>query len=64
MKRTKIAAIDVGTSKVCTIMADVGSTGDLRILGYGVALANGLEKGMVFNDRDATASISQSVKPI
>lgn len=62
MKRTKIAAIDVGTSKVCTIMADVSSTGELRILGFGVALADGLEKGMGFNDRNAAASISQSVK--
>ncbi len=62
MKRTKIAAIDVGSTKVCTIMADINDTGALRILGVGTAASHGLEKGMVVNTRDAAASISQSVK--
>ena len=62
MKRIKIAAIDVGSTKVCTIMADINDTGALRILGVGTAASHGLEKGMVVNTRDAAASISQSVK--
>ena len=62
MKRTKIAAIDIGSTKVCTIMADINDTGALRILGVGTAASHGLEKGMVVNTRDAAASISQSVK--
>ena len=61
MKRTKIAAIDVGTSKVCTIMADANGTGDFRILGVGMALSEGLEKGLVTNTEKAMASISQSL---
>ncbi len=62
MKRTKIAAIDIGTTKVCTIMADMNGTGDVRILGVGVATSHGLEKGVVVNVRDAAASVSQSVR--
>ena len=62
MKRIKIAAIDVGSTKVCTIMADINDTGALRILGVGTAASHGLEKSMVVNTRDAAASISQSVK--
>ena len=52
MKRTKIAAIDVGTTKVCTIMADMNGTEALRILGVGTAASHGLEKGVVVNARD------------
>ena len=44
MKRRKIASIDVGTSKTCTIMADTDGE-DMRILGVGVAPSHGLEKG-------------------
>jgi len=62
MKRTKIAAIDVGTTKVCTVMADVNGTEALRILGVGTAASHGLEKGVVVNARDAAASVSQSVR--
>lgn len=62
MKRTKIAAIDIGSAKVCTIMADVNGTDALRILGVGTAASYGLEKGVVVNARDAAASVSQSVR--
>ena len=62
MKRNKIAAIDVGTTKVCTIMADTNGNEDVRILGIGIAPSQGLEKGTVVNIRNAAGSISQSVK--
>ncbi len=61
MKRTKIAAIDVGTTKVCTIMADIDSGGP-RILGVGVALSRGLQKGLVVNSNEAKESIRESVR--
>ena len=62
MKRTKIAAIDVGTTQVRTIMADMNGAGAIRILGVGVVESNGLERGVVVNGRDAAASISCSVR--
>ncbi len=62
MKRTKIAAMDIGATKVCTILADRNDTGDLRILGVGTAASHGLEKGVVVNARETATSISQSVK--
>ena len=61
MKRRKIASIDVGTSKVCSIMADTDGV-DLRILGVGVAPSRGLQKGLVVNLNDAKESIRQSVQ--
>jgi cell division protein FtsA len=56
------AAIDVGTTKVCTIVGEVAGTGETRILGVGVAPSAGLSKGMVDNIREATEAIRASVE--
>jgi cell division protein FtsA len=62
MKRTKIAAIDVGTTKVCTIMGDIDTEGGLRVLGVGVAPSQGLQKGLVVNVNEAKQSIRDSIR--
>ena len=62
-RRTKIGAIDVGTTKVCTIIADTtGKDGVPRILGVGIAPSRGLQKGLVVNLNEAKESIRESVK--
>ena len=61
MKR-KIAAIDIGTTKVCTIMGTLDSTSGLRILGVGIAPSHGIEKALVANVTQAKESIRQSVR--
>jgi cell division protein FtsA len=62
VKRDRIAAIDVGTTKVCTIMADVIDDQDLRVLGVGVTPSHGLHKGLVVNINEAKESIKHSVR--
>jgi cell division protein FtsA len=62
VKKDRIAAIDVGTTKVCTIMADVIDDQGLRVLGVGVAPSHGLHKGLVVNINEAKESIRQSVR--
>ncbi len=62
MKRTRIAGIDVGTTKVCTIMGDIDENDNLRILGVGVAPSQGLQKGLVANVNEAKESIRESIK--
>ncbi len=62
MKKDRVAAIDVGTTKVCTIMADVYDNEGLRVLGVGVAPSHGLHKGLVVNINEAKESIKQSVR--
>jgi cell division protein FtsA len=57
-----IASIDIGTTKVCTVVGEVSSDDDMRILGVGVAPSEGLTRGMVENIRDATESIRASVE--
>jgi cell division protein FtsA len=62
MKRDRIAAIDVGTTKVCTIMADIYDNENLRVLGVGVTPSQGLHKGLVVNINEARESIRRSVR--
>ena len=62
MKGGVFASIDVGTTKVCTVVGEVLSDQPLRILGVGIAAANGLSRGMVENLRDASESIRSSVE--
>jgi cell division protein FtsA len=62
MKRERIAAIDVGTTKVCTIMADVYDNESVRVLGVGVTPSHGLHKGLVVNINEAKESIRQSIR--
>jgi len=62
MKRTKVAAIDVGTTKVCTIMGDIDNEGALRVLGVGVGPSQGLQKGLVVNVNEAKEAIRESIK--
>jgi cell division protein FtsA len=61
-KGSTFASIDVGTTKICTLVAEVTPEGEMRILGIGVAPAAGISRGMVDNIRDASESIRASVE--
>src|SRR5512137_2571748 len=61
MKR-KIAAIDVGTTKVCTIMGTLDSSAGLRVLGIGIAPSHGIEKALVADANKAKESIRESIR--
>jgi cell division protein FtsA len=57
----KIAAIDIGTTKVCSIMGILDDKSGLRILGVGIAPSHGIEKAVVANVSQVKESIRQSV---
>ena len=57
-----ITGIDVGTTKICTIMATLDSGGGIQVLGVGHVPSYGLHKGMVVNVEEARESIAESVK--
>ena len=61
-KRTTITSIDVGTTKICTTIADINEGGSLRITGVGVAPSSGLHKGLVVSINEAKESIRESVR--
>ena len=62
MKNRTVAAIDVGTTKVCTVIADLNEGGAPRIVGVGIAKSVGLHKGLVVNINEARESIKESVR--
>ena len=55
------ASIDIGTTKICTVVGEVANETDMRILGVGIAPSDGLSRGMIENIRDATEAIKTSV---
>ena len=62
MARDIIAALDVGTSTVQTVVAERERGGDgLRFLGAGVAPSGGMRRGTVVDLEEATRSIQQSI---
>jgi cell division protein FtsA len=62
MAKKIISAIDVGTTKVATIVANVKAQDDVEVLGVGVVPSRGLHKGIVVNMDEARQSIAASVK--
>ena len=57
-----IVGIDVGTSKVCTLIARIENGNNIRILGVGIEPAKGLRKGTVTDINAASESIARSVE--
>lgn len=57
-----LGAIDIGSSKVCTLLAEVTPEGELRLLGVGVASSQGIRKGLVENIKSTTEAIVASVE--
>lgn len=56
-----ISGIDVGTSKIVTLIAGVPEEGDIRIIGVSSIPSRGIRKGQVVNIEEATTVISQSL---
>ncbi|MFC1958747.1 cell division protein FtsA [Chloroflexota bacterium] len=61
-KRTTLVSIDVGTTKVCTTIAEVSEGNAIQVAGVGITPSNGLHKGLVVNINDARESIHKSVR--
>jgi cell division protein FtsA len=60
MERT-VVSIDVGSTKICALVGEVGTDLNLRIVGVGVVPARGLRKGVVVNVGEATKAIAAAV---
>jgi len=57
-----LVGIDVGTSKVCALIGEVGRDGRLTIMGHGTVPASGLKKGVVINIDQTVHSIADAVE--
>lgn len=57
-----IVGIDVGTTKICTLVARLEEEGQLRILGVGIEPSQGMRKGVPVDLRAVSQAIGHSIE--
>ncbi len=56
-----VLAIDIGSTKICAIIANIDSENNIQITGAGIAKAQGLKKGSITNIELASKSIKSAL---
>ncbi len=62
MNEPIVVGIDIGTTKICTLVARVENDTNLRILGVGIEPSRGIRKGTVIDINAASQAISRSIE--
>jgi len=57
-----IAALDIGTSKILALVAEINEQSELKVIGYGTQPSSGLKKGVVVNIEATVYSIDQAIR--
>ncbi len=57
-----VVGLDIGTSKVCTVVGELRDEGGVDVIGLGVAESKGLKRGVVVNLDAAVESIKRSIE--
>src|SRR5512135_2650771 len=57
-----VVGIDIGTTKVCTLVARVEGDRGMRILGVGIEPSQGIRKGTIVDLQAASQSIGRSIE--
>ncbi|GGK92106.1 cell division protein FtsA [Deinococcus radiotolerans] len=57
-----IVGLDIGTTKITTVIGEVGQNGSVDIIGEGTVPSEGMKRGSVVNLERATHAIRQSVQ--
>lgn len=57
-----ITAIDIGTTKICVIIAILNEESKLEVKGIGTCISDGLKKGIVVDIMKASASMHSAIK--
>lgn len=57
-----IVGIDIGTSKVCTVVGEVNNFGQIEIVCNTSYKCSGLKKGKIINEEDISLSIAKTIK--
>ncbi len=60
LKRT-VLALDIGSTKVCAIIAEIDEENSIQIIGAGISKAQGLRKGSITNIELASKSIKSAL---
>jgi cell division protein FtsA len=56
-----VVGLDIGTTKVTAIVAEIVDDREIYVIGIGEAVSRGLKKGVVVNIEQTTRSVSQAV---
>jgi cell division protein FtsA len=62
MEESIVVGIDIGTTKICTLVARVEGSHRLRILGVGIEPSAGIRKGGITDINSASQAISRSIE--
>lgn len=62
MNRSTIAALDIGSSKVCCLIAHVNKDKKINVTGYGYNASKGIKNGVITDINDATISVCNAVE--
>ena len=61
-KKDLIVGLDIGTSKVAALVAEVAEDGTLNVIGLGTHPSRGLKKGVVVNIESTVAGIQRALE--
>ena len=56
-----VLGVDIGSTKICAIIAQKSDTGTIKILGAGIAKSQGIKKGNITNIELASRSIKHAI---
>lgn len=57
-----VVGIDIGTTKICTLVGEVDGYNDVHVVGVGVVPSRGLRKGVIVGVDEATKAINASIE--
>lgn len=59
--KQSVLAIDIGSSKICAIIAEIGPEGAIQIAGAGITRSQGIKKGSITNIELASKAIKSAL---
>ena len=59
-----IVGLDIGTSKIVAVVAEIAQDGRLNVLGVGAQEARGLSRGVVVNIEETVQTISKVIQEV
>lgn len=62
MNRSTIAALDIGSSKICCLIAHLGKDKRISIAGYGYNASGGIKNGVITDINQATMSVCNALE--
>ena len=57
-----IVGVDIGTSKVCTVVGEVNNFGQIEIISNASYKCSGLKKGKIINEEEIILSLAKTIK--